>query len=130
MAIPGTWEGLREMLAPAFALWTLAEDEIRERLDKGVMRALRLVEGGSGVVVYQVSDKPHGRVLFITYAAGRLDGGPRERIRKMREIERAFEAEARRLGCVEMQGGGRNWHRVLRGWEPDGGDGVSLRKAL
>lgn len=130
MAIPGAWEGLRKLLAKAFALDGLGEDEIKTRLDSGAMKAVTVSDGAEGVIVYQVSDKPHGRVLFLSFAGGRVEGGPKERLRKIRTIERAFEAEARRIGCVEMQGGGRNWHRVLRGWEPDGGDGVSLRKVL
>lgn len=129
-AIPANWEWMRGLLAKAIALGSRTEDEVRDMLINGQLHALRLVEGGDGAVVYEIAEREYGKVLFLSYIAGVLDGGPKERLRKFRQIEQAFMAVAKAAGCVEMQGGGRNWHVVLEGWEPDGGEGVSLRKAI
>lgn len=130
-AIPGNWEWMRGLLSKAIALdETKTEAEVYRLLMAEKMHAMSLTDGGNGVIVYQVCQKPQGRVLYLCYCAGSLEGGPKERLRKMRCIERYFIEEAKRIGCVEIQGGGRNWHSVLTGWEHDGGTGISLRKTL
>lgn len=128
-AIPACWEWMRALLAPAIAQdGNETEEGVRLLLEEGVMHAVRLVEGGEGVVVYELSHKHQGPVLFLNYVAGRLEGGPKERLRKMRAVEHAFLVEARRLGCVEMRGGGRNWRRFLDGWEAQ--EGREIRKVI
>jgi len=128
--IPANWEWMRALLAPAIALGNRSEDDVREMLEIGQFHALRVSDGGDGVIVYEIADGPRGRTMFITYIAGTLDGGPKERLGKMRQMESAFATVAKAVGCVEMKGGGRNWHRVLSGWEPDGGPDISIRKAV
>lgn len=129
-AIPGNWEWMRGLLSKAIALGKRTEDEVRDLLIAGRLHALQLTDGGSGLIVYEIGERDYGKVLFLSYVAGSLEGGPKERLRKFRQIEHAFMTVARKHGCVEMQGGGRNWNEVLDGWEPDGGEGVSLRKAI
>jgi hypothetical protein len=129
-AIPGQWEWMRSLLAKAIALGKYSEGEVRDYLISGRLHALQLSDGGSGLIVYEIGERDYGKVLFLSYVAGSLEGGPKERLRKFRQIEHAFITVAKQEGCVEMQGGGRNWHEVLDGWEPDGGEGISLRKAI
>jgi len=128
--ISANWEWMRELLAPAIALDVRSEDDVREMLEIGQFHALRVCDGGDGVIVYEIADGPRGLTMFIPYIAGKLDGGPKERLGKMRQMESAFSTVAKAVGCVEMKGGGRNWHRVLSGWELDGGPDISIRKAV
>lgn len=129
-AIPDLWEWMRSLLSKPIALGTRTEDEVRQALIDGRLHALRLSEGGEGIIVYELAELDHGRVMFLSYIGGSLEGGPKERLRKFRQIEHAFITAARKHGCIELQGGGRNWPAVLDGWEPDGGEGISLRKAI
>lgn len=129
--VQASWHWIGPLLAPAIALDPLKDEgDVLALIESGGMQALRVSGGADGIVVIQVADEPQGRVLYLSYAAGSIEGGPKERLHKMHRFERALIAEARRMGCVEIQGGGRRWHKVLQGWEPDGGEGISLRKAV
>ncbi len=117
-AIPELWGWLSDVLGKPIAMddW-FGPDEVLAHLKAGHLRALLFEGEARGVVVFAVGERDGRKVFFVPYLAGEIEGGPKRRLKIMRAVERAFCAEAVRLGCSEIRGGGRAWDRLLPGWE-------------
>lgn len=70
-------------------------------------------------------------VCLIHTLEGRISLPPRKWLRAVRDEVRKLERIAKAAGCVEMRIEGRDWSRILTGYQPwPQGEGHGLRKAL
>ncbi|SDG34532.1 hypothetical protein [Pelagibacterium luteolum] len=125
------WHWIGPLLVPAIRQHPGATlEEVRQQVMAGDMLVLRVTGGSDVIVCLTKCDGEDGMALFVNYVAGTIDGGPKEQLRKIRTFAAALEAEAKRMGCTEIQGGGRMWKPL--GWtisDRESG-GYSLRKVL
>lgn len=126
--IAANWPWLSEMLAPAVKrdVGTTMADVYTSLVDGP---DLVMVASGSahGVLVFEITEDA---VCWLKYVAGSLSGGPRARLRQMREAMAWIERKAADAGCVELRVCGRDWTMVLSNYEnvPEYPNG--LRKVL
>jgi len=92
--------------------------EVFWELASGESEAFRVVTGAvTGIVVVTLGVFDGVMCCWLNYVAGSIDGGPRQFISAAREIATEIETLARKAGCIELRGGGRNWSRVFPEWE-------------
>lgn len=87
-------------------------------LASGESEAFRVVtEAVAGLVVVTLGTFDGVRCCWINYVAGEVAGGPKAFITASRRIIDEIATLARKAGCTELRGGGRNWSRVFPDWE-------------
>lgn len=108
-AIPGIWEWMRTLLAPAIAVDDEREEgDVLADLIEGRMSAFVLEGEIRGVVVTQQT----GPWFWVIYAAGEVDA---PRYTNMKRLMRAFEFAAHKAGCGQIHMIGRaGWARALK----------------
>lgn len=125
------WHWIGPSLAPAIRQHPGATiEDARQQIMTGEMLVLRVTGGCDVIVCLTKCDGDTGMALFVNYVAGTIEGGPKEQLRKIQTFAAALEAEAKRMGCTEIQGGGRMWKPL--GWEVRDREsgGYSLRKEI
>ena len=130
-AVRADWGRIGVLLAPAIRQHPGATiSGVLKAILDGELLCLKVSDGADGIVCLSRCDGETGTALFVNYVAGSIEGGPKARYRAIKQFAEAIEAEARRLGCTEVQGGGRAWKAL--GWDVSDreGGGYSLRKVL
>src|SRR5690606_24353924 len=108
--VQSEWSWVGPLLLPAIRQHPGQTLEgVRAQIMDGSMLVLRVTGDADGVVCLTQVDAETGDALFVNYVAGRMDGGPKEQLRKIRTFAAGLEDQARRMGCTEIHGGGRLW---------------------
>jgi hypothetical protein len=85
---------------------------------------------GRVTVTLEVAEDNGTKVCGIYNLEGHIGLPPKQWLRIVRAEVANFERIAREAGCAEMRLAGRDWSRILRGYEPLPGLPNGLRKAL
>jgi hypothetical protein len=122
--IEAEWPVIAELMAPALAVNPNGATTVDQfRADLGSAK-LSIVggdaEGARGYLAFQMFEENGELCCFASYFAGSVDGGPRQMIKTMRALMRAFEASCREAGVVRILIGGRDWGRVFPEYELTG----------
>lgn len=129
--IDRNWDVIAEMLAPALAH---DPDFSMETLYGRLLDRTSLLffgnEGANGLLVVSVDDEDGDLIAWTTAIAGRIEGGPKVRLARMRQGIRAIEDVARIAGCKAHRICGRNYARVFPDYQPIKGFRNGLEKRL
>lgn len=126
--IEAQWPVIAEILAPAVRRDPQQTIEgLHKRLAAGFDSLLRISGPGECLMVIELTSD---LVCWTKYLAGHIEGGPKTRLRIIRDVVEHFEAVARNAGCIEHRLCGRDWHRILPDYEPFDGHRNGLRKVL
>lgn len=113
------WPWLVQLLGPVVAgdpNGSLAM--LKEKLVSGEMGIASIhVSRGTGLVVLHPGEFDGVRALWIPYIVGRVKLGPKAWLTLMRGIAAHFVSLAREEGFAEVRIGGRDWSRILPGFE-------------
>lgn len=97
----------------------------------GPILTLRLTHPcGEAIIEFEVYDAAGETVCGITGLMGRIRLPPKAWLRMVRDTMAELERRARNEGCTEMRVAGRDWSRILIGYEPYDGVPNGLRKRL
>ena len=89
---------------------------------------LTLASGGGNVaIVFEITPDA---ICWLKYMAGNVMGGPKARIKTIREGLSHIEQKAADAGCYEMRICGRDWSVLLSDYEPMPDWPNGLRKVL
>lgn len=122
------WPVLAEVLAPALrADPTQTLEGLHTRLGSCADSLLAISGPGHALMVIEVTD---GLVCWIKYLAGKIEGGPKARAAIMAGAVNHIEAMARGAGCSEIRLCGRDWSKIISGYEPLDGHRNGLKKEL
>jgi hypothetical protein len=126
--IEAQWPVIAEILAPAVRQDPRQTLEgLHKRLAEGTDSLVGVSGEASGLIVIQVTTD---LVLWTRYAAGFVAGGPKQRLRTIRQIAEHIETVAREAGCKEHRICGRDWSRILPDYRPFEGHRNGLSKEL
>lgn len=126
--IEAQWPVIAEILAPAVRQDPRQTLEgLHKRLAEGADNLVSVSGEASGLIVLQVTTD---LVLWTRYAAGFVEGGPKQRLRTLRHIVEHIETVAREVGCKEHRICGRDWSRILPDYRPFEGHRNGLSKEL
>lgn len=90
-----------------------------------------IVREGVAVNIWLEAYEEDGRLICGVYQlTGRIKLGPKAWLKAVRQEIAKLERIAKNSGCVEMRVAGRDWSRVLEGYEPFDGPENGLRKVL
>lgn len=96
-----------------------------------LLQPLGIVREGIAVTITIEAFIENGRQIAGIYELrGRVRLRPKAWLRAVRDEIRKIENIARNAGCVEMRVAGRDWSRILIGYERFNGVPNGLRKAL
>lgn len=86
-------------------------------------------EEGSGALVLEITPDA---VCWLKYGTSSLRGGPKVRLRVMREGMKWLSEQMAAIGCTEVRICGRDWSRILTDFQlmPDAPEPNLLRKVL
>jgi hypothetical protein len=122
------WPVFAQILAPAVRQDPRQTLEgLHKRLAEGTDSLVSVSGGASGLIVLQVTSD---LVLWTRYAAGFVDGGPKQRVATMRQVVERLETVARQAGCKEHRICGRDWSRIFPDYRPFEGQRNGLSKEL
>jgi hypothetical protein len=86
---------------------------------------------GEGEITFDVFKEGEATVCGIYMLKGRLGLPPKQWLEVFRSTLAQFEQRAKNAGCTEMRMSGRNWARIVVGYEAIEGDAPNLlRKRL
>jgi hypothetical protein len=126
--IEAQWPVIAAILAPAVRQDPRQTLEgLHKRLAEGTDSLVAVSGEASGLIALQVTSD---LVLWTRYAAGFVEGGPKQRLRTIREIVGHLETVARDAGCREHRICGRDWSRILPDYRPFEGHRNGLSKEL
>jgi hypothetical protein len=131
-AIPDHWERLGSLLAPAVRVDpTITLKGVYDALCAGTSLCFEVtLPNAEGVFVFVIFEDDGRVVCWSSYIAGKVQGGPRQWLRTMREIMSGFEVLIKRAGCVENRIGGRDWSRVFTDYRMHDPATFEMRKEL
>lgn len=124
------WPVLAEMLWPAVrqdATYNLRG--LYDRLQAGAALLFEASGDANGLWVISVVEDA-GLVAWTTAIVGVIDGGPKRRLRTMREAVGAIERVAREAGCKAHRICGRDYSRLFPDYRPYEGARNGLEKVL
>ncbi len=122
------WPAFAEILAPAVRQDPKQTIEgLHRRLAAGAESLLEITGPGHCLMVIELTND---LVCWTKYLAGHIEGGPKARIAIIRTAIEHIEAVAKAAGCTEHRLCGRDWSRLLPGYEPFVGFRNGLRKGL
>ena len=122
------WPIFADILAPALRQDpTQTIEGLHKRLAAGAEQLIEVSGGASGLMVLEVTEE---LVCWVKYAAGRIDGGPKQRMQFFRDTMEHLASVAKNAGCTEVRLCGRDWARILPDYRPADGFPNELRKAL
>lgn len=87
-------------------------------------------EGGRVVLTLEAFEEDGRTCCGIYQITGTMPFGPKKWLRLVREEIAKIETIARNAGCDELRLGGRDWSRVLPGYQPLAGVPNGLVKGL
>lgn len=126
------WEAIEARLQPA-----LAHDpefdltSLYGRLLDGSALIFEVGDGASGLWVVSVSEEGFKNLIAWTTAiAGKIEGGPKQRIATMRHAVTALESTLKHAGVKAHRICGRDWSAILPGYSPYAGFRNGLQKEL
>lgn len=125
------WPRIAETLWPAvrqnshFTLETLRARLLAD--PKPLDHLLELSGEADCLLVLEVDDD---LCCWVKGLAGAIHGGPKRRIRTIRETIQFIEQMARNAGCTEIRICGRDWSRFLTDYTPFDGFMNGIRKGL
>lgn len=90
----------------------------------------RLLPDGGGLVTLEFYQEDKRKICGIFRIEGRLNQPPKQWLRTMRAELKTIEDEARKAGFAELRMAGRDWSRIVEGYEPLPGVPNGLRKVL
>lgn len=85
---------------------------------------------GGGLVTLEFYEEDKRKICGIFRIEGRLNLPPKQWLRAMRAELKTIEDEARKVGFAELRMAGRDWSRIVEGYEPLPGVPNGLRKVL
>jgi hypothetical protein len=131
-AIGEVWPVLGPLLAPAVRYdMNRSLADVRDLLLSGQCEAAIVASDDvRGVIVTEICQLDGHKVCWISYVAGQVDASPRVWLKIMRDGIRQLEDLARGAGCAETRIGGRDWSRILPGYERFDDEPNRLRKVL
>lgn len=116
--IPTLWPEMAQVLAPAVRRHKSGSlDLLRLKLLKGLATAFRITSGADVYAILSLgkttdTGKP---ALWVDYVAGRIEGGPKQRVLTIQRTMRVFETVARNAGAAEIRTEGRKtWLAALK----------------
>lgn len=118
--VPREWPRISAMLDKAIAHDDNATPrDVYAWLTSGLSEAFWINSpAATGIAVTTIAPIGGVKVCWLNYVAGTVKGGPRAFIAAVRAIVAQIEVLARKQGCAELRGGGRDWlSRVLPDWE-------------
>lgn len=124
------WEAIEARLRPA-----LAHDPefdltgLYGRALDGTALIFEVGDGAKGLWVISLFDDG-GLVAWTTAIAGQIEGGPKERMARMRHAVAALENTLKQAGVRAHRICGRDWSRVLPDYTPFEGARNGLEKRL
>lgn len=126
--IKADWPRIAAILAPALRQSPGATTEgLRKRLEASSDHLFEIHGPGRCFVVLEVTGD---FVCWTKFLGGRIAGGPKERLRVIRDAVAHIERVARDAGCKEHRLCGRDWRRILPDYLPVAGFPNELRKDL
>lgn len=90
----------------------------------------RTPAGGGGLVTLEFYTEGDRQICSIYRIEGRLKLRPKQWLSTMRAELKIIEDEARNAGYAEVRMAGRDWARIVEGYEPMPGIENRLRKRL
>jgi hypothetical protein len=124
------WEAIEASLQPA-----LAEDpdfdltDLYGRLLDGTALIFEVGDGANGLWVVSIGEDD-GLVAWTTAIAGKIEGGPKQRLATMRHAVRALENTLKQAGVRAHRICGRDWSAILPDYAPYAGARNGLEKRL
>lgn len=109
--VEANWPWLSSVLAPAVIRdpGNTLED-VKRSLINGPDLVMIASGTANGVIVFEITPELE---CWVKYVSGSLCGGPRARVKQMREAMAWIERKAAEIGCTEIRLCGRNWSRIL-----------------
>lgn len=126
--IAAEWPAIAERLWPAVRqdpTYTL--EVLRNRLENGLDWLFEAEGGGTCLIVIELGNDLS---CWIKALAGTVEGGPKARLRTIREGVDFIESVARTAGCASVRICGRDWSAILPNYEPFDGYRNGLEKRL
>lgn len=124
------WPVMAELLWPAVRQDpTYSLTGLYSRLMDGSALAFEAGEGAAGLWIVSLGDDD-GLVAWTTAIVGKIDGGPKQRIRTMREAVAALEETLKQAGVRAHRICGRDYSRLLPDYVPYLGARNGLEKVL
>lgn len=124
------WGWISQLLEPCVRVDpTTTMAEVYAGLIDGPDLVMRVYGWADGIMVFQITDD---HICWVKYAAGRVAGGPKARLRAIRANMADIETVAQSIGCSEVRVCGRDWSSVLTDYEliSDAPEPNLLRKIL
>jgi hypothetical protein len=90
----------------------------------------RQLPGGGGLVTLELYEEDKRKICGIFHIEGTLKLPPKQWLRTMRAELTTIEEQCRKVGIAELRMAGRDWSRVVQGYEPLPGVPNGLRKVL
>lgn len=124
------WEAIEASLQTA-----LAQDpefdltDLYGRLLDGTALIFAVSEGANGLWVVSIGED-NGLVAWTTAIAGKIEGGPKQRLATMRHAVRALENTLKQAGVRAHRICGRDWSAILPDYAPYAGARNGLEKRL
>lgn len=113
------WPAVRQ--DPAYDMQTLYE-----MVMSGSAFLLEVEDGAHGLWVVSVNDD----IAWTTAIAGRIDGGPKQRLNTIRTAVQAIEAVGKARGWKAHRICGRDWSTILPDYTPYAGERNGIEKVL
>lgn len=128
--IAAEWPAIAERLWPAVRQDpTYDLNGLLRRLYDGTALVFEVGDGAQGLWVVSLSDDD-GLVAWTTAIAGKIEGGPKQRLAAMRHAVAALEETLKEAGVRAHRICGRDWSKVLSDYTPYAGFRNGLQKEL
>lgn len=131
-AIPAQWDALSRLLEPAVR--QDPKSTLQSVFDGLLSRRFICFEvrrkSARGALIAEIFEEDGKLCCWACFIAGKVDGGPRQFLRTMREIMAGLEFHVKQAGCAEMRIGGRDWSRVFPDFSVADPATNELRKVL
>lgn len=129
--IGSEWDSIVDALYPALRQDpTFSVQSLYDRLMIGYAWILEASEGAEGYWVISLDMDGDDLVAWTTALAGRIEGGPKQRLKVMREGVEMLERILVNAGVQAHRVCGRDWSTVLTGYLPYSGAKLGLEKRL
>lgn len=130
--IERNWHWIYQILEPAVDIDPRRSlQEVKAGLMSGILGLASVhMPKAAGLVIVEPGTFDGVFCCWVPYLAGHVSGGARDFIRMARHLMAYLELSARQAGCAEMRIGGRDWSRILVGYERFNDTPNMLRKVL
>lgn len=104
--------------------------DLHWRLLNGRGLAFEMSDGAEGLWIVSLVGSDEGLVAWTTAIAGKIGGGPKQRLQAMREAVAALEETLKQAGVIAHRVCGRDWSRILPSYAPFEGARNGIEKRL